>query len=181
MSSGRTGARLRWLVGLLILGLFGYALAVLVWGSSVVPGQSTAERRVDQYVQVKRDVDRAIIAFLTVDYERIEELTEEVKKHATGDFLDEYTRNEVNLKAAATSAKAQTTGEVKSIGIGEITDSSAVAYVAADSVVKNATTDKVKKTPACPHDGKVCRFYRFKLTMTEVGGEWKISTLEFVS
>lgn len=181
MSAGRTGGLLRWGVGLLVLALFGYALAVFTWGASVVPWQSGAERRVDQYAELKRDVDQAIIAFLTVDYERIEDLTAEVKEHATGDFATEYEANEVNLKAAATSAKAKTTGEVKSIGISEIDDDGAVVFVAADSVVENATTGDVEKTDACPHDGKVCRFYRFKLTMADVEGEWKISKLEFVS
>ena len=181
MSGGHTRARLPWLVGLLVLGLFAYALAVLVWGARVVPGQSEAEHRVDQYAELQRDVDRGIIAFLTVDYKRIEDLTAEVKKHATGDFKKEYEANEVNLTAAATTAKAQTTGEVKSIGISEIDDDNAVVFVAADSVVSNSTTGKVKKTEACPHDGKVCRYYRFKLTMAETGGSWKIAKLEFVS
>lgn len=181
MSAGKTGARLRWVIGLIVLGLFAYAVAVFAVGASIVPGQSTAERRAAQYVELERDVDRAVIAFLTVDYTRIDELTEAVLARSTGDFKQEYEANEVNLKAAATSAKAQTTGEVKSIGIGEIDDDTAVAFVAADSVVKNSTTGKIKKTEACPHDGKVCRYYRFKLTMAHAGGEWKISKLEFVS
>lgn len=181
MSAGNTGARLRWLIGLIALGLFAYAIAVVAIGASIVPGKSSAERRVQQYTQLERDVDRAVIAFLTVDYTRIDKLTEAVKDRATGAFLQEYEANEVNLKAAATSAKAQTTGEVKSIGIQELHDDTAVAFVAADSVVKNATTAKVKKTEACPHDGKVCRYYRFKLTMSETDGEWKIAKLEFVS
>lgn len=172
---------LTWGAIAVVVALFAYAAAVFAAGAAVVPGQSPAEARAASYAQIDRDVERAVEAFLTVDHERIGELTEEVKKHATGQFAEDYAANEVNLKAAATQAKAKTTGEVKSIGISEIDDDTAVVYVAADSVVSNKTTKGQKKTKACPYDGKVCRYYRFKLAMAKQGDEWKISQLEFVS
>ena len=172
---------LRWVIGGLTVSLLAYAALVLVAGAGVVPGQSAAEKRASSYADVNDDAEKAVVAFLTVDYTRIDEVTEAVKKRATGDFAKDYAANEVNLKAAATEAKAKTSGEVKSVGVSEIDDNTAVVFVAADSLVSNTDTAKVKKTDACPHDGKVCRYYRFKLTMAETDGEWKISQLEFVS
>lgn len=178
----RRGSRaLHWVLGLASLALLTYALTVVALGASAVPGQSAAEKRVAAYNQINRDVDKGVTAFLTVDYKRIDQLTERVKQRATGRFAKDYAANEVNLKAAATQAKAQTTGEVKSIGISEVDESSATVFVAADSLVSNSSTKDVKKTAACPHDGKVCRYYRFKLSMAETDGEWKIAQLEFVS
>lgn len=181
----RRGSRqtspLVWLLGVLIIGLTAYAVAVAAVGAAIVPGQSTGEKRAASYSELRADVEQAITDFLTVDYKRIKELTAKVKEQATGQFAEDYAANEVNLQAAATQAEAQTTGEVKSIGISDISDEGATVFVAADSVVKNKTTAKEKKTKACPHEGKVCRYYRFKLTMTDTGGSWKIAQLEFVS
>jgi Mce-associated membrane protein len=60
---------------------------------------------------------------------------------------------------------------VLSTGVSDIDEKNAVVFIAADSQVKNKST-KGKAEP---------RYYRLKLTMTKVDGQWRTSDLEFVS
>ena len=60
--------------------------------------------------------------------------------------------------------------KVLAVGIGDIDDSDAVVFVAADSQVTNKST-KGKAQP---------RYYRLQVSMTHTGGKWLTSNLQFV-
>lgn len=171
----------KWVLGLLSLVLLTYALAVTALGAGAVPGRSGAEQRAVAYSQLNRDVSRAMTDFLSMDYTRFDEVVRRVRQQATGPFAKEYAANVGDLEATATRSRARATGRVRSIGIGEVDGAAATVYVAADSVVANTSTVGVKKTAGCPYSGKVCRQYRFKLSMHRLGGQWKIAGLELVS
>ena len=139
-------------------------------GASATPGDSRAETLSRQYEDVTEAAREQTEAFLTVDYKDMDPLIEEVLAGATGSFKDQYERAKVNLKASAQTSQAVSTGKVLSVGVGDIDDSDAVVFVAADSQVTNSST-KGKAQP---------RYYRLKLTMTRQGDKWLTSNLQFV-
>ncbi len=88
-----------------------------------------------------------------------------------GPFKTQYDGARANLKSSAQTAEAVSTGKVLSAGVGDIDDTNAVVFVAADSQVSNKST-KGKAEP---------RYYRLKLSMVRQGGKWLTSDLQFVS
>lgn len=180
-AAGRNWARLNAFLGVLVVALLAYTVIVLVKGNAVTPGTTQAERTSREYDAVTAAATREIDAFLHVDYKDMDPLISSVLAGATGEFKAQYDANKVNLKAAAQSAQATSSGKVRAVGISDIDATSAVVFVAADSVVANKSTTRQKATATCPHAGSGCRFYRFKLGMQKTADGWKMSKLDFVS
>lgn len=145
---------------------------VLLWvrGAAAAPGDSRAETLSRQYAEVTKAARAETNAFLTVDYKDMDPLIAKVLSGATGTFKEEYSRAQVNLKASAQQSQAMSTGKVLHVGIGDIDDTDAVVFVAADSQVTNKSTQG-KAQP---------RYYRLKLTMVRKGDRWLTSNLQFV-
>lgn len=175
------GGWLNAVLGVLLVALVATTVLVLVKGNRATPGESGAEKISRQYDIVTRAATEEINAFLTVDFKNMDPLVAKVLAGAAGEFKTQYDGSKVNLIAAAQSAKARSEGTVRAVGISDINSTSAVVFVAADSVVSNKTTKKVKATQSCPHAGATCRFYRFKIGMTNTSEGWKMSKLDFVS
>lgn len=148
------------------------ASAVLfVRGAQAAPGESRAETMSRQYRAVTKAARTETLAFLTVDYRRMDPLIAKVLAGATGTFKQQYSQTKVTLKASAQQSLARSTGKVLAVGISDVDDTNAVVFVAADSKVANKAT-KGKPQP---------RYYRLKLTMVRKGGRWLTSNLQFVS
>jgi Mce-associated membrane protein len=158
----------------LILVVLALAAGSVVWfsqGASATPGQSRAETLSRQYEAVTKSARAETEAFLTVDYKNMDPLIDKVIAGAAGSFKEQYSQAKVTLKASAQDAQAMSTGKVLSVGVGDIDDSDAIVFVAADSQVSNKST-KGKAQP---------RYYRFRLTMVRQGGQWRTSDLQFVN
>lgn len=157
----------------MVLAVVLVATATLLFtkGAAATPGDSKAETLSRQHAQVTKAARTETLAFLTVDYKNMDPLIAKVVAGATGTFKEQYEGAKVNLKASAQQARAVSTGQVLSVGIADIDDSSAVAFVAANSQVTNAST-KGKPQP---------RYYRLKLTMVRKGDAWLTSDLQFVN
>lgn len=164
----------RWAnIVLMVLALVLVATATLLFtkGAAAAPGDSKAEALSRDYAKVTKAARTETLAFLTVDYKNMDPLIEKVLVGATGTFKEQYEGAKANLKASAQQAQAVSTGKVLSVGIADIDDSNAVAFVAADSQVQNKST-KGKAQP---------RYYRLKLTMVRKGDTWLTSNLQFVN
>lgn len=155
---------------LVALALVATSALFLTRGASAAPGDSRAETLSRQYASVTRAAREQTLAFLTVDYQNMDPLIEDVLDGATGTFKDQYDRAKVNLKASAQESQAISSGKVLSVGVSDIDDSDAVVFVAADSQVQNKSTQG-KPQP---------RYYRLKLTMVRQGDRWLTSNLQFV-
>ena len=159
---------------MLILVVLSLVAASVLWftkGASATPGDSRAETLSRQYEAVTKAARTETEAFLTVDYKNMDPLIAKVIAGSAGTFKEQYSRAKVTLKASAQDAQAMSTGKVLSVGVGDIDDSDAVVFVAADSQVSNTST-KGKSQP---------RYYRFKLTMVRQGDKWLTSDLQFVN
>lgn len=158
-------------VVLILLAIVLIVATVLFWVRNPAgSGDSQADALSKQYTAVSKAAENETVAFLTVDYRDMDPLIEKVLAGATGPFKEQYGGAKANLKSSAETAKAVSTGKVRSVGISEIEEENAVVFVAADSQVSNKSTGG-KTQP---------RYYRLKLTMVRDGGEWLTSALEFV-
>ena len=143
---------------------------LLTKGAAATPGDSRAEALSREYEQVTKAAREETLAFLTVDYKNMDPLIEKVLAGSTGAFKEQYERAKVTLKATAQQGQSVATGDVKSIGIGDIDGDTAIVFVAADGSVTNKST-KDKAQP---------RAYRFKLTMVRKGDKWLTSDLQIL-
>jgi Mce-associated membrane protein len=168
-------ARTSWLAANVVLIVVALVLvaASVFWfkdGAAATPGDSRAETLSHEYKAVTKAANDLTLAFLTVDYKNMDPLIAKVLGQSTGNFKSQYEAAKVNLKASAQASQAVSSGKVLSIGVGDIDDSDAVVFVAADSQVQNKSTQG-KAQP---------RYYRLKLSMTHKGDKWLASNLEFV-
>ncbi len=161
---GRGG---RWVIG---------ALAVVLVALLVAAGMlATSRGSVDEdLTTAQHDVAEAArieaLAFLTVDHADMAPLIDAVLAGATGDFKEQYGSQRAMLTSAARRTEATSTGEVVSLGVGHVDDSSADVLVAANSTVRNTSTGGEPQV----------RYYRLRLVLVREGDRWLTSTLEFV-
>lgn len=169
------------LLGVLLLALVALTVLVAVRGAVARPGEARAERVRASYAAVRAAVRREVGAFLTVDYRDMDPHVSAVLDGATGRFRRLYDQNQASLRAAAQRARATAGSRVRQIGLGRVEPRRATAYVAADTVVRNRTTTRIRPSPSCPHAGATCRYYRLELQLSKVGRRWKIARLDYVS
>ena len=139
-------------------------------GAAATPGDSRAEALSRQYDEVTKAARAETLAFLTVDYRNMDDLTDKVLAGATGPFKEQYERAQTTLRTTAQQARSVATGKVREVGIGDIDADTAIVFVAADGSVTNKST-KGKAEP---------RTYRFKLTMVRKGDKWLTSDLQIL-
>jgi Mce-associated membrane protein len=158
------------ILAVVLVGLLGWLLVFAVSGSSAAPGSTPTEEREDQYAAITRAARTEVLAFLKVDHTNMKPLTDAVIDGATGNFKKQYESSVKTLTEAAQAQESMSTGRVDEIGLGEVDDDSATVYVAAGSKVQNKGTKGETQDTS----------WRIKLTMTEKGGRWLVSDLEFV-
>ena len=157
-------------LALILLGLCGWLVLFAARGGAAAPGNTPAEQRAQEYSDITSAARAETLAFLAIDYKRMDELTDQVLAGATGDFKKQYQASLKSLKDATTSEESISKGSIDEIGLSEVDANSAAAFVAAGSKVQNKGTK-----------GKVeDRSWRIKLTMVKQGSHWLVSQLEFV-
>lgn len=158
------------LLGVMLLALLGWLVLFAFRGVGAVPVTTTAERTAQEYTDITRAARAGTLAFLTTDHTKMDELTDAVLDSATGEFKEQYEESLDSLKEAAESEESISEGRVDEVGLGEVTEDTASAFVAAGSAVRNKGTDGEVEN----------RTWRIKLTMAKEDGRWLISRLEFV-
>ena len=158
-------------LGVIVVVLVGWLVAFAVQGSVAAPGRTPAEERAHELTELRQAARDEAVAFLTIDYRRMDQVTDRVLAGATGAFKKQYQSSAKVLKETAVSQDSVAKGYVKEIGIGTFDSDSATVFVSAGSKVKNKGTE-----------GKVeDRTWRMRFDMTPVGDRWLVSQLEFVS
>lgn len=174
---GRVDAVLAALLLLVVAAL----VAVLLAGARVLPWTTRAERSADTLADVRAAAERAVLAFLDVDYRDMDSRIDRLESLTTGTFKKQYAATSVDLKAAAQQAKAVSSGAVRHLGVSSVDGHTATVLVAADNVVRNTSTKDQKETETCPHAGARCDQYRFVVTLTRTSAGWRLSNLEGAS
>ncbi len=152
------------------------ALAVVLAALLVAVGVLATSRESvdDDLTTAQREVAEAArteaVAFLTVDHDDMQPLIAAVLAGATGDFKQQYESQRETLTSEAERTEATSTGEVVSLGVGYVDDTSADVVVAANSTVSNTGTGGEAQV----------RYYRLRLVLVRDGDRWLTSNLEFV-
>ncbi|MFL6157328.1 MAG: hypothetical protein ACJ72D_14635 [Marmoricola sp.] len=137
---------------------------------------SAADDATDRDGDVTVAARKAVLAFVTYDYRTIDADIKKLRTQATGSFKDDVENYGVTLATTARNQKSVSSGSVVKVGIGKITGSSAVVDVAATKNQVDGVTGKVADAPATA--AKATFEYLFELTLTKVGGAWKVSKLD---
>lgn len=155
---------------LALLGLCGWLVLFAVRGGAAAPGSTPAEAQAQEYADITRAARTETLAFLAIDYTKMDELTERVLDGAAGEFKKQYQSSLKSLKESAISQESISKGRVDQVGLSETDDDSATVFVSAGSKVQN------KGTKGEVED----RSWRIKLSMVKEDSRWLISKLEFV-
>jgi len=157
-------------LGLIVVALVVWLGAFAVHGSVAAPGLTPAEELSDDLSNIRQAARTEAVAFLSLDYRRMDDVTDRVLAGATGPFKKQYKSSVKVLKQAAESQDSLAKGYVKEIGVGTFDRDSATVFISAGSKVKNnGTKGKVED-----------RIWRMRFDMTKVGDRWLVSQLEFV-
>lgn len=155
------------MVGGLVVVLLGLLVAI----GLVVTSRDTVDEGLTARQQEVAEAARAeAVAFLTVDHTDMDPLMDAVLAGATGDFAQQYADQRATLEKQARRSEATSVGEVVSLGVGDLGETSATVLVAANTSVTNKLTEGEAQT----------RYYRMQLDLVLEDGRWLTSNLEFV-
>lgn len=158
-------------------------LLVVVTGVAVVVVEDGRDRALDaltlwrsdsdlttQHREVAAAAEGLALAFLSVDHRDMDALVDAVLAGATGDFAADYAAERDRLVREARRARAVSVAKVVAVGVVEQDADTATVLVAADTVVRNRSTDKLG----------VARYYRLRLELVRDGERWLTEGVEFV-
>jgi Mce-associated membrane protein len=157
---------------LLVLGLcLGATLALLLDRDGDAPsGETAAERRAQQYVDVDRAATAEVQAFLGIDHEKVDAQAQTVLDGATGDFRRQYADELDSIKKSARDQQSSAAATVLEVGISDLDPTNAKVLVAANTEVTSKSTDGAARTVP----------WRIQLDMVKEDGRWLTSGLRFV-
>lgn len=168
---GRSRRRLRlpslsvtWKAAVIILiCAFAGASGYMVWQH-----HETTERneRVANFVAGAR---QGVINMFSLDFNRAKEDVQRVIDSSTGQFRDDFQQRAKDFTTVVEQSKVVTQGSVNAAAVQSIDGNSALVLVAASSRISNAAGAKDEP-----------RNWRLKVTVTNDGGQYKMSKLEFV-
>ncbi|MGR6319771.1 hypothetical protein Q2K19_27035 [Micromonospora soli] len=147
-------------------------LAAALAGAGVYGHRWYVDRATDQaHREAVAAARQAAVNFVSVSAASVDRDLQRVTAGATGDFKDEFTRGQAQVRTAVVENKVQSQGSVLRAGLVSGDRRHAVVLVAVDATVKNV------KAP----DGRPSH-YRIQLDLVRDrdSGEWLVSKLQFV-
>jgi len=112
-----------------------------------------------------------VLNMISLNYNKAKEDVQRVIDSSTGQFKDDFQRSANDFIAVVTQSKTITEGTVNAAALESIEEDSAVVLVAATSQVTNAPAGKDEPP----------KVWRLKVTVAEVGGQYKMSKVEYVA
>jgi Mce-associated membrane protein len=162
----------------LVVAVFLMAVAVAIFGARALPWTTAAERAGDDQRAATSAAQRAVQAFLEVDYRHIDDDTQAVIDLSTSPFRNEYAYGSTDLRVATMRAKSVSTATIRTIGLKDLHGDTARLLVGADTVLRTTATRIQNATKSCPHAGADCNRYRFLVTLTRNDDDrWLLSNL----
>jgi Mce-associated membrane protein len=112
---------------------------------------------------------QGVVNMFSLDFNRSKEDVQRVIDSSTGQFRDDLQQRAKDFTTVVEQSKVVTVGTVNAAAVQSIDGNSALVLVAASSQITNAAGAKDER-----------RNWRLKVTVTEEGGQYKMSKLEFV-
>ncbi|PWU61526.1 hypothetical protein DLE60_05165 [Micromonospora globispora] len=162
-----TPGRRRALVGLLVVVLAAALAAAGVYGHRWYVDRATEDARQAALAAAKQ----ASVNFVSVSAASVDRDLQRIATGATGDFKEEFTRGQAQVRTAVVENKVESHGTVLRAGLVSGDRRRAVVLVAVDATVKNV------KAP----DGRPSH-YRIQVDMVRDrdSGDWLVAKLQFV-
>lgn len=112
---------------------------------------------------------QGVVNMFSMDFNRAKEDVQRVIDSSTGQFRDDFQQRAKDFTTVVEQSKVVTQGTVNAAAVQSIEGDSALVLVAASSRISNAAGAKDEP-----------RNWRLKVTVTDDGGQYKMSKLEFV-
>ncbi|MEE3064660.1 MAG: DNA polymerase V family protein [Actinomycetota bacterium] len=171
LESADSQRRLRWpslsvtwkAAVILLICVFVGASGFMVWQH-----HETTQRnqRIANFVAGAR---QGVVNMTSLDFNRAKEDVQRVIDSSTGQFRDDFQQRSKDFTTVVEQSKVVTQGTVNAAAVQSIDGNSALVLVAATSRITNAAGAKDEP-----------RRWRLRVTVTEDGGQYKMSKLEFI-
>jgi Mce-associated membrane protein len=112
---------------------------------------------------------QGVVNMTSLDFNRAKEDVQRVIDSSTGQFRDDFQQRAKDFTTVVEQSKVVTQGTVNAAAVQSIDGNSALVLVAATSRITNAAGAKDEP-----------RNWRLRVTVTDDGGQYKMSKLEFV-
>jgi Mce-associated membrane protein len=112
---------------------------------------------------------QGVVNMTSLDFNRAKEDVQRVIDSTTGQFRDDFAQRAKDFTTVVEQSKVVTQGTVNAAALQSIDGNSALVLVAATSRITNAAGAKDEP-----------RSWRLKVTVTDDGGQYKMSKMEFV-
>jgi Mce-associated membrane protein len=114
---------------------------------------------------------QGVINMISLDYNKAKEDVQRVIDGSTGQFKDDFQQRANDVISVVTQSKAVTEGTVNAAALESIDENSAVVLVSARSQITNSPPGKDEPP----------KIWRLRVTVAEVGGQYKMSKVEYVT
>ncbi|WP_163567657.1 hypothetical protein [Fodinicola feengrottensis] len=143
------------------------ALAALIgWQAWQLTSNQTTAARQAAVVAAARDAAQNLLSY---NYTTIDRDQQRVVDRTTGDFKDQYTAGQAQIKSQAVKLKGSSTAQILEAGLVSSDKDSATVLVSADVTAKSSQDTK----------GTV-RHLRMQEQMSYQGGRWLLGNLNFL-
>jgi Mce-associated membrane protein len=156
------------IVTVLVLSLAEIGLAYLGYQQHDDRDRAAVEQ--ERYGDVLAAARAEVEAFINIDYRQARESIDGVAAGATGDFAKQYDTATSSVIDVLQRNESVMDGSVLWAGVVTVDPDSATVIAATKGTVANVSTD----------NKPVARYFRLKVDLLKVDGDWKTANLEFV-
>ncbi|MCV6963881.1 hypothetical protein BST27_02595 [Mycobacterium intermedium] len=150
-------------VAIILICAFAGASGYMVWED-----HNAAERR-QRAANFIAGAKQGVVNMASLDFHRAKEDVQRLLDSSTGQFRDEFQQRAKDFVRVVEESQVVTQGTINAAAVESMAEHSASVLVSATSTITNA--DGAKDEP---------RVWRLRVTVTEEGGQYKMSKLEFV-
>ncbi|BBZ47769.1 hypothetical protein [Mycobacterium parmense] len=148
---------------ILLICAFVGAIGYMVWQTHEA---TERERRAANFVAGAR---QGVVNMTSLDFKNAKADVQRVIDSSTGQFRDDFQQRAKDFTTVVEQSKVVTQGTVNAAAVQSMDANSAVVLVAATSKITNAAGAKDEP-----------RNWRLRVTVTDEGGQYKMSKLEFI-
>jgi len=112
---------------------------------------------------------QGVVNMTSLDFNKAKEDVQRVLDSSTGEFRDDFQKRAQDFASVVEQSKVVTEGRVNAAAVESMDEHSALVLVAATSRITNSAGAKDEP-----------RVWRLRVTVTEDGGQYKMSKVEFV-
>jgi Mce-associated membrane protein len=149
---------------IVLICLFALASGIMLWKDH---DATDREQRAANFVAGAR---QGVVNMTSLDFNRAKEDVQRVLDSSTGQFRDDFQQRAKDFTAVVEQSKVVTQGTVTAAAVESMDEHSASVLVSATSRITNSAGAKDEP-----------RMWRLRVTVTEEGGQYKMSKLDFVT